>query len=119
MSYKVLEESNITVCDVDNTLVIWDKDFRNPGDGKVKLRYGSEDVYLRIHTFHPTFLKHCYERGDYVQVWSQNGFSWAEQVVKALGLENHVHEIRSKPTRHIDDKDNLDDIVGNRIFIKD
>lgn len=117
--YKLLEEANITACDVDNTLVMWDKNYRNPGPGKMEFFYGSEKVYLKPHNFHITFLKHCFNRGDYVEVWSQNGFQWAEQVVKVLGLEEHVHVVRSKPTRHIDDKESLDDIVGNRIYIED
>lgn len=117
--YTLLEESNITVCDVDNTLVFWDKNYSNPGPGKIEFNYGSETVYLKPHSFHITFLKHCYNRGDYVEVWSQNGFSWAEQVVQKLGLSEHVHVVRSKPTRHIDDKEKLEDIVGNRIYINE
>ena len=117
--YKLLEEVSITACDVDNTLVMWDKDFKNPGPGKIEFDYGSEKVYLKPHNFHVTFLKHCCNRGDYVEVWSQNGYQWAEQVVKRLELENHVDIVRSKPSRHIDDKESLEDIVGNRIYIPD
>ena len=117
--YTTIECNNVTVFDVDNTLVFWDKDFVNESDGKLQFNYGSRLVYLKPHSFHPTFLKHCFNRGDTVIVWSQNGYAWAEQVVHKLGLENHVTYIMSKPNRHIDDKDKLEDIVGNRVYINE
>jgi len=117
--YKILKKHNITAVDVDNTLVMWSDDFRVNRSGRLEFDYGGEKVYLKPHNFHPTFIKHCYERGDFIEVWSQNGYEWAEQVIKKLGLENHVHVVRSKPVRHVDDKDNLTDIVGARIYIPD
>lgn len=112
---KVLRENNITAFDVDNTLVLWTLD----GKTRMPLQYGSETVYLSKHESHVRFLKHCHERGDYIVVWSQNGYAWAEQVVKALNLEAYVDEVRSKCTRVVDDKDNLTDIVGVRIYLGD
>jgi len=117
--YNVLRQSDITFCDVDNTLIYWRTDANNEAPGTIKLRYGDEDVWLRPHKFHPRLVKHFYNRGDYVIVWSQNGYEWAEQVVKALGLQNHVHLIMDKGNRHIDDKEDLTSIVGSRIFIED
>lgn len=117
--YNILKENSITSCDVDNTLVMWPDDYNQKKFDRIEFDYGSEKVYLKPHNFHVTFLKHCYNRGDFVEVWSQNGYEWAEQVVKKLGLENHVNLVRSKPTRHIDDKQKIEDIVGNRIYIED
>lgn len=117
--YKLLEEDSITVCDVDNTLTMWPDDFRLEKEGRLEFDYGDEKVYLKPHNFHVTFLKHCFNRGDFIIVWSQNGYNWAKQVVDKLGLSNHVSLIASKPIRHIDDKKDLSDIVGNRIYIKD
>ena len=117
--YQLLEHNSITVCDVDNTLVMWSSDFRTNKPGKTLFKYGGEDIYLKPHNFHVTFLKHCFERGDFVVVWSQNGYCWAKQIVDKLGLQDYVHVVASKPVRHIDDKMDLSDIVGNRIYIKD
>jgi len=117
--YDLIRAESITSCDVDNTLVIWGKDYKTPGPNKIEFDYGDEKVYLKPHKFHPLFIKHCYNRGDYIEIWSQNGHMWAEQVVNKLGLQEHVTVIRNKPSRHIDDKTNLEDIVGVRIFIKD
>lgn len=115
---KVLAENNITACDVDNTLVIWPKNYHQPKPGTIEFDYGGQKIHLYPHIPHIIFLKHCFLRGDFVEVWSQNGFAWAEQVVKKLDLQNHVDLVRSKPTRHIDDKVDLSDIVGNRVFMK-
>lgn len=113
----VLKAKEITAFDVDNTLLMWSEDFATKDKKKIKLQYGDQDVYLEEHLFHPTFLKHCHNRGDFIIVWSQNGYFWAEQVVKKLGLEDYVHIVMSKPSRHVDDKEELKDIVGNRIYI--
>lgn len=114
---KVLEENNITAFDVDSTLLLWSKEPNIEKPGTKPFHYGNEVIYLYPHKPHIRFLKHCSVRGDYVSVWSQNGFAWAEQVVLALGLEDYVDEVRSKPVRHVDDKETLEDIVGNRIFM--
>ena len=68
---------------------------------------------------HVMFLKHCKNRGDLVVLWSKNGFSWAQEIAKKLGIENYVDYCMSKPTRHIDDKETLNEIVGDRVFLGD
>lgn len=112
----VLKTNNITAFDVDGTLLLY-KDFRVKTPDKIEIAYGDEKLYLTPHKFHITFLKHCYNRGDFVIVWSKNGFQHSENVVKKLGLEKYVHICMSKPTRHVDDKQNLNEIVGDRVFL--
>lgn len=115
---RILQKNNITCFDVDGTLVIWPKNYHDKKTQTIEFRYGDEFIYLHEHVPHVTFLKHCHNRGDYVSVWSQNGWEWALQVIEKLGLRDYVDEVRSKPSRHVDDKDYLADIVGNRIFMK-
>ena len=117
MAYNLVEQDNVTCFDVDDTLAIWPKDFRNNQPGRTEFSYGDEKVYLEEHSYHTVFLKHCFNRGDLVVVWSANGFGWAEQVVSKFGLENHVSIVMTKPTRHVDDKDGISSIVGSRVFI--
>jgi hypothetical protein len=114
----VLEEDNISSFDVDGTLVIWPKNPNIPRIGTIEFVYGDEKVYLYPHKPHIRFLKNCSLRGDYVEVWSKNNFAWAKQVVEKLDLEKYVDIARSKPARHIDDKQTLEEIVGGRVYME-
>lgn len=113
----VLEEDNITSFDVDNTLVIWPKDPNTNKEGRIHFVYGHESIFLYPHEPHIRFLKNCAIRGDFIEIWSKNGWAWAENVIKELGLEVYVNIVRSKPTRCVDDKTDLSSIVGERIFM--
>jgi len=114
---RIEKNNNPTPFDVDDTLVVWPKDFRIYKPGRIAFMYGNEEVYLEEHSYHAMFLKHCYNRGDLVIVWSANGYAWAENVVQTLGLQSHVHIIMTKPVRHVDDKESISSVVGNRVFI--
>ena len=114
----VLEENDISAFDVDGTLVIWPKNPNIQRQGTIEFLYGDEKVYLYPHLPHIRFLKNCCIRGDYVEVWSKNNFAWAKQVVEKLNLEKYVDIVRSKPSRHIDDKQSLEEIVGGRVYME-
>lgn len=115
-SMKVLKENNITSCDIDGTLVIWPKDYHVSKPGRLEFEYGDELVYLYPHHANISFLKFCSFRGDFIEVWSKHKYVWCVEVIKKLELEKYVDLARSKPDRHIDDKTDLNDIVGERVF---
>lgn len=115
---KLIENNNITTFDIDSTLLLY-KDIRVKTKNKVELMYGGEVIYLTVHKMHVMFLKHCKERGDFVILWSKNGWQWAQHVANVLELNDHVDLIMSKPTRHVDDKKDLSSIVGDGIWIED
>lgn len=117
MTPSIIKNNNPTCFDVDDTLVIWPKDYSKPGPGRIEFDYGSEKVYLIPHSYHVIFLKHCFNRGDHTVVWSANGWQWALQVVEKLGLSNHYSQIMTKPVRHVDDKESISSIAGSRVFI--
>lgn len=117
-----LRNDNTTTFDVDGTLIHWinfNEFHNNTPYGRFELEYGNEICYFKPYYSHIRFLKHCKQRGDFIIVWSQNGVEWAEKVVKALNLEKYVDVVMAKPTRHVDDKEDVPSIVGNRIFIKE
>lgn len=118
---KVVKSNNISCFDVDNTLVMWDKNYRlNSADNsKVGLYYGGEVVQLKKNKSHMLLLKQFKLRGDTIIVWSQNGYEWAEQVIAALKLENYVDFVMSKPLRHVDDKKEKEYIVGNYVYLEE
>lgn len=111
----VLKESTV-FCDVDDTLVMWGKIKRGEKAIAVTCPHGGHQEYLRPHKGHIKILKDRKARGSFIVVWSAGGFAWANAVVKALGLENHVDLIMTKPHCYIDDKE-AKDIMGERIYL--
>lgn len=114
----VLPSDNGVFCDVDDTLVMWSPtqeerekygiDVLCPGSNILK-----EDGTLSVgpswterlvpHFTHIEQLKKHKARGHFVCVWSAGGWEWAQAAVKALGLENYVDLVISKPTWTYDD----------------
>lgn len=113
---KVIRSNNLTTFDIDDTILMH-IDRRVKTKDKIAIDYGDEVIYLTPHKFHITFLKHCHKRGDFVVIWSKNGYQYAEQVVKKLKLSKYVDLIMSKPSRHVDDKKDLPSIVGDGIYL--
>ena len=114
---NIIQNANVTCFDCDDTLILWPKDYKTPSPGRIEFEYGSEKVYLIPHSYHVIFLKHCFNRGDYVIIWSANGSDWATQVAQKLDLTEHYSQIMCKPIRHVDDKESLSSIIGSRVFI--
>lgn len=55
-------------------------------------------------------------RGAFIIVWSRGGQAWAENVVKALGLEDVVDLVLAKPMVYFDDKD-VADWMKDRVYL--
>lgn len=114
---NIVKNNNTTMFDVDDTLLMWPKDYSKPGPGRIEFIYGGEKVYLIPHSYHIIFLKHCFNRGDHTVIWSANGWAWALQAAEKLGLSNHYSQIMTKPIRHVDDKTSISSIAGSHIYI--
>lgn len=97
---KVNKSENAAYFDVDKTLVLYEKKDKD----SVEFNYYGEKRFLKIHKDHVSFLKALRARGFYITVWSNNGWAWAEHVVKTLRLTKYVHEAKSKPAKIIDDE---------------
>lgn len=114
-SYDGSEQS--LCCDVDDTLVLWDK----PQDGQETITiidpYDGHPVTLVVHKPHVKLVKDRYARGCSVTVWSQSGPQWAKAVVDALGLQEHVTHVRAKPFAIVDDLP-AEAWLNNRIYLK-
>ncbi len=85
-------------CDVDKTLCF-------SHEGNIKVDYYGEERLIRPHVEHISFLKSLHSRGYHIKVHSHNGVEWAANVIRALGLEDYVHEVLNKPFKIIDDQD--------------
>ena len=101
--YVLRDKKSVVAFDVDDTLIMWDK----VSDNMVTVTLPGEDGFTEtfaVHTSHVQMLKDFKKTCRYtVVVWSQSGHDWAEAVVRALDLEDHVDLVMSKPSRHVDD----------------
>lgn len=112
---------NVIPFDIDDTLIVWGKDHNKPGKGKIAFKdpYTPITFYLRPHHVHIRLLKQFKGRGFEVIVWSKQGDRWANEVITKLGLKDYVDHIFSKPEKYVDDKENVADVIGTRIYFKD
>jgi predicted HAD superfamily phosphohydrolase YqeG len=94
---QVITNELVVCCDVDDTLI----------------KVGTSNP-IEVHT---DFLKSLKNRGYTVIVWSANGYAHAGNVVSYLGLADYVDFCMTKPIKHIDDKTQVEDIIGRRIFL--
>lgn len=118
---KIIKKDQVIVIDIDNTLILWSKNHHEPGKNKIKIfdPLSQEALYLTPHKVHIRLLKQHKARGYFVIVWSKASYHWANAVVKALGIEEHINLVMSKPEKHIDDCENVVDILGPRVYLKD
>lgn len=114
---KPIVTKNDQICyfDVDQTLVLWEKEY---APGMITADYYGQVVNLTAYEPHIRFLKAMKARGGHIVVQSGNGWAWAEQVVCLLQLEAFVDEIKSKPSKVIDDSD-YENWMPTRIFINE
>ena len=101
----VIPDGPTWFCDIDDTLVIWGKP-DHPEAIAITMDWGNGIPCVERlvpHKTHIDMLKKAKFRGHVVVVWSAGGSAWAHAVVKALGLEEYVDLVVSKPNWFIDD----------------
>lgn len=100
---QVINNEQVLTIDCDDTLVLW----KDPVDGEetvlVKDPYDGQLVRLVVHKPHVKLLKDRSARGCAIVVWSQSGSQWALAVVEALGVQDYVTLVISKPFAYVDD----------------
>lgn len=112
----VVDTESIIYFDVDDTLVMWGMADDHPGLINIPSpHYGTKNMVVP-HPGHIKVLKDRKARGSRIVVWSAGGFAWAEAVVKALGLEQYVDFVMSKPHMYVDDK-LASEFMGERLYI--
>lgn len=112
---QIITNEAIVMVDCDETLVTWLHNeetngilIKDPNDGN--------ENWVRPHLPHLKVLKNKAARGSFIVVWSAGGYAWAKAVVDALGLQEHVGLIMSKPVAYMDDK-MANDFMGERIYL--
>ena len=104
------------VVDIDGTLV---KKVFSKQETEISIHNPYDNIIYnyQVHHEHVQLIKRYKARGLFVEVWTADGVKHAESVVKALGLTDYVDRVSTKPIKCLDDKANLNDICGNRVFI--
>ncbi len=103
---RVIKSERIVMCDIDDTLVM----HRDLTSGQknsiidVTCRATKQTFSLEKNKNMIRLLKEEKHRGATIIVWSRGGYEWAADVVTALGLEELVDTVLSKPLVYFDDK---------------
>lgn len=103
---RLLGSEDVICVDVDDTLIMWYID--DVADKKDLITI--EDPYipghyetLAVHHRHVSLVKRLKAQGNAIVVWSYGGEKWAQTIVEALGLSEHVDFIMPKPAEYVDD----------------
>lgn len=112
------KNEKVVVVDCDDTLVMWGDNHTQPQENSIPISdpIDGEVYHLIPHYEHVRLVKHFYNRDYFVIVHSASGGRWAEAVVKALDLSNHVHMTMAKCLKYVDDLD-ASHWMGNRIYL--
>lgn len=115
---QVIKNDHVIAFDIDDTLVMWSKDYSVKKKGRLKFEDpGAGPVYLTPHIRHIDLLKNHFARGFFIVAWSHGGSAWTKNVIETLELQNYVHLVITKPTKLVDDlKPN--EIFPNVIYLK-
>jgi len=119
---EVIKHELRAVFDVDETLIKTGTSYKNYEEALLaQTSMGRIVPYYKDHKIvypkYPTisFLKSLKQRGYHITVQSNNGWEWAENVVKALHLEDYVDIVCTKSSKCIDDSRDFLHIMGTVI----
>lgn len=107
---EIISNDHVVCFDVDETLIIWHWDQYK----KTELSEANQLIDIKMDNYstsvepfkeHIELLKRYKAKGKFIIVWTQSGYKWGEAVVKALGLEEYVDLVLTKPEKYVDDLD--------------
>lgn len=105
---RIVENGHVVCFDVDDTLIkwLWDQfeieQLRAEGALLVMEKNG-ESVAVKPIQEHIELIKRYKVKGKFIIVWSQSGYQWVSEVVKALGIDHLVDLCLTKPEKYVDD----------------
>lgn len=113
---RTIDYEDIAPFDVDETLILHNPPIGDFDYVDVKDPLTGGVIELAVHAPMVRLLKEAKHRGSFVIVWSRGGYKWAEAVVKALELENHIDQVMSKPRAYYDDTP-VDQWLKDRVYL--
>lgn len=114
---QILESETVIMCDIDDTLLMWETKEENDLV-ETLCPYSGEIRYLKPHRRHIELLRQYKGRGFTIVFWSAAGYLWAKEAVRVLKLEDIADLIMTKPIKYLDDLGS-DSILGTRVYMID
>lgn len=99
---KVIRNENIIFTDIDDTIIMHNYPLNAE---TVTIDFYGEKRTFGVHSDHVKLLKNYRARGFIVIAWSGNGYKHTETVINALGINDYVDYVMTKPNRVIDDSE--------------
>lgn len=101
---RINTKEHLAPFDVDKTLILPIEGDHTPGR-RVKVRDPVTNgfILMAVHEPMERLLREEYQRGSHVIVWSRGGWEWALAVVNAVGVQDCVHDVYTKPLVYFDD----------------
>jgi hypothetical protein len=100
---RIIDSDRTVMVDCDDTLCLWNLSDFDAGD-RVTIDYVNGPAEVVPHRKNINNLIKFWKLGYTVIVWSGSGYKWATAVTTALGLDDYVHTVMSKPMYYFDDK---------------
>ena len=98
------KERKTVFFDCDDTLLEWNT-CKKGDNNAVKIVNNGHTFYKKAIVPNVEALKSHFLAGHLVVVWSAGGATWAETIIKSLGLNKYVNIIINKPDFYYDDKE--------------
>ncbi len=117
---KVIENENVVMVDVDDTLVMHVKPPYDLESKQVKVQDPLNPlatIEMVVNEPMVRLVREEAHRGTTVVVWSRGGYEWAQNVVVALKLTEVIDYVMSKPTAYFDDKP-VEEWLKYRVYLK-
>jgi hypothetical protein len=118
MSYIKLNKDRVVYLDIDDSTILWEPEkYHHTPDEIVEITDGPRKFPFLPHKRNIEFVQKLKLQGYGVVVWSAAGASWAEHVIKMLGLEDLPDMIISKPELCVDDLLEANRIIKSIVWI--
>ena len=111
----LIKNENIRPFDIDGTLIV--PYSKNLPVARIYDAVTKGTIKVSINESMVRMLREEHHRGGYIVVWSRGGHEWAANVIRALGLEQYVHLVMSKPVVYFDDIP-VKKWLKDRVFLK-
>lgn len=111
-----IQNEYIVCIDVDQTLIMH-HDSHSDGMSISLNPYSGTKIKWSPNENHIELLKQYKGRGLFVIVWSAAGVLWAKTIINALGINDNVDLIMTKPSKYVDDLMG-NEILGSRVYLK-